>query len=116
MRRRSHCWQLHSPCRAASWRRRAPAAWRVHDSAAHLAAARHQISLPRSPARRSCSASTPLAATITVIDLMGAANIVRAQTFRTYEPLLVVAVVYVALAIVIALAFRFLERRVPSPR
>ena len=60
--------------------------------------------------------STPLAATITVIDLMGAANIVRAQTFRTYEPLLVVAVVYVALAIVIALAFRFLERRVPSPR
>ena len=60
--------------------------------------------------------STPLAATITVIDLMGAANIVRAQTFRTYEPLLVVAVVYVALAIVIALVFRFLERRVPAPR
>ena len=58
--------------------------------------------------------STPLAATITVIDLMGAANIVRAQTFRVYEPLLVVAVVYVAMAVVIALAFRLLERRVPS--
>jgi polar amino acid transport system permease protein len=59
--------------------------------------------------------STPLASTITVIDLMGAAGIVRAQTFRTYEPLIVVAVVYIALAVVIALVFRWLERRVPTP-
>lgn len=60
--------------------------------------------------------STPLAATITVVDLMGAANIVRAQTFRVYEPLLLVAAIYVALAIVIARIFRWLERRVPSRR
>ncbi len=60
--------------------------------------------------------STPLAATITVIDLMGAANIIRARTFRVYEPLIVVAAVYVVLAIVIALVFRWLERRVPAPR
>jgi polar amino acid transport system permease protein len=60
--------------------------------------------------------STPLASTITVIDLMGAAGIVRAQTFRTYEPLIVVAVVYIALAVVIALSFRWLEQRVPTPR
>lgn len=60
--------------------------------------------------------STPLAATITVIDLMGAAGIVRAQTFRTYEPLLLVAGVYVVLAMIIALVFRWLELRVPSPR
>jgi len=60
--------------------------------------------------------STPLAATITVIDLMGAANIIRAQTFRVYEPLIVVAAVYVVLAAAIALAFRLLERRVPAPR
>jgi polar amino acid transport system permease protein len=60
--------------------------------------------------------STPLAATITVIDLMGAANVIRAQTFRVYEPLLVVAVVYVAIALVIALVFRFLELRVPTAR
>jgi polar amino acid transport system permease protein len=60
--------------------------------------------------------STPLAATITVIDLMGAANIIRAQTFRVYEPLLVVAIVYVVIAAAIALAFRLLERRVPTPR
>ena len=60
--------------------------------------------------------STPLAATITVIDLMGAANIIRAQTFRTYEPLIVVALVYVVLAVAIAVAFRMLERRVPTSR
>ena len=60
--------------------------------------------------------STPLAATITVIDLMGAAGIVRAQTFRTYEPLLLVAGIYVALAMIIALVFRWLELRVPSAR
>ena len=58
--------------------------------------------------------STPLASTVTVIDLFGAANIVRAQTFRVYEPLLLVAGVYVAMTIVIAVAFRLLERRVPS--
>lgn len=60
--------------------------------------------------------STPLAATITVIDLMGAANIIRAQTFRVYEPLLLVAGVYIVLAVVIAVVFRYLELRVPSPR
>ena len=60
--------------------------------------------------------STPLASTITVIDMMGAANIVRAQTFRVYEPLLLVAVVYVVIAIIIALIFRWLEGRVPRPR
>jgi polar amino acid transport system permease protein len=60
--------------------------------------------------------STPLAATITVIDLMGAANIIRAQTFRVYEPLVLVAAVYIVLAVVIALVFRFLELRVPAPR
>ena len=46
--------------------------------------------------------------------LLGAANIVRAQTFRVYEPLLLVAGVYVAMTVVIAVAFRLLERRVPS--
>jgi polar amino acid transport system permease protein len=60
--------------------------------------------------------STPLAATITVIDLMGAANIIRAQTFRVYEPLILVAAVYIVLAVGIALVFRFLELRVPAPR
>ena len=60
--------------------------------------------------------ATPLAATITVIDLMGAANIIRAQTFRVYEPLILVAAVYIMLAVMIALVFRFLELRIPAPR
>lgn len=60
--------------------------------------------------------STPLASTITVIDLMGAAGMVRAQTFRTYEPLLIVAGVYVLLALLIAVIFRRLERRIPQPK
>lgn len=59
--------------------------------------------------------ATPLASTITVVDLMGAANIVRAQTFRVYEPLIVVACVYIVCAVIIALLFRWLERRVPRP-
>ncbi|ESR25744.1 ABC transporter permease [Lutibaculum baratangense] len=60
--------------------------------------------------------STPLAATVTVIDLFGAANVVRSETFLTYEPLLFVAAVYVLCAFVIAVAFRLIERRVPSRR
>ena len=58
--------------------------------------------------------ATPLASTVTVIDLFGAANIIRAQTFRVYEPLLLVGAVYVGMTIVIALIFRLLERRVPA--
>ena len=41
--------------------------------------------------------STALASTITVMDLLGTANYIRMQSFRVYEPLLAVAVVYVAL-------------------
>jgi len=58
--------------------------------------------------------STPLASTVTVIDLYGAAARIRSDTFRVYEPLLLVAGVYIALTIVIALVFRLLERRVPT--
>jgi polar amino acid transport system permease protein len=60
--------------------------------------------------------STPLASTVTVIDLFGAASIVRAQTFRVYEPLLLVAAVYVAMTFLIALIFRLIERRLPATR
>jgi polar amino acid transport system permease protein len=60
--------------------------------------------------------STPLASTVTVIDLFGAASIVRAQTFRVYEPLLLVAAVYIAMTFLIALAFRLIERRLPATR
>lgn len=60
--------------------------------------------------------STPLASTVTVIDLFGAANVVRSETFLTYEPLLFVAAVYVACTLVIAVIFRLIELSVPSTK
>ena len=55
--------------------------------------------------------STALASTIAVIDLLGAANVVRAQTLQVYEPLLLVAGVYVCLTFLIEALFRL--RRAP---
>ena len=55
--------------------------------------------------------STALASTIAVIDLLGAANVVRAQTLQVYEPLLLVAGVYVCLTFLIEALFAFAERR-----
>lgn len=54
--------------------------------------------------------ATALASTVTVIDLLGAANVVRAQTYRTYEPLLFVAVGYLLLTLAIERLFGRLER------
>lgn len=58
--------------------------------------------------------ATPLASTVTVMDLLGAASRVRAETFRVYEPLLVAAAVYVMVSLIVAQVFRILERRVPT--
>lgn len=49
--------------------------------------------------------------TITVLDIMGQANIIRAQTFRVYEPLIAAAVLYLALTFIIRRGFAFLEKR-----
>ena len=57
--------------------------------------------------------STALASTVAVMDVLGAANFVRTQTLRTYEPLLVTALVYLVLALLIEHLFRRLARRVP---
>jgi polar amino acid transport system permease protein len=55
--------------------------------------------------------STALASTVAVVDLLGAANLVRAQTFRIYEPLFLVAAIYLGLTLVIETVFAWLERR-----
>ncbi len=55
--------------------------------------------------------STALASTVAVIDLLGAANIVRAQTYRVYEPLLFVAGIYLVLTLAIERVFRIYEAR-----
>jgi His/Glu/Gln/Arg/opine family amino acid ABC transporter permease subunit len=54
---------------------------------------------------------TALTATITVFELMGAANLVRSQTFRVYEPLLAAAFAYFLFAVVISSGFKFVEKR-----
>lgn len=55
--------------------------------------------------------STPLAATITVFDVYGVGSMVRQETYRIYEPLLLVAVIYICLSGIIIAFFRWLERR-----
>ncbi|WP_137888426.1 ABC transporter permease subunit [Pseudomonas sp. 2FE] len=49
--------------------------------------------------------STALASTVAVTDLLGAANLVRAQSLRVYEPLLAVALIYITLAFLLEYGF-----------
>ena len=58
--------------------------------------------------------ATPLVATITVVDIYAVASRVRQDTFIVYEPLLLLALVYMIITGLIVLAFRWLENRVPS--
>lgn len=54
--------------------------------------------------------ATSLASTITVFDVMAAANQVRSQTFRVYESLIGAALVYIVLTSVITIFFAIVER------
>lgn len=58
--------------------------------------------------------ATPLVATITVVDIYAVASRVRQDTFLTYEPLLLLAVIYMAITAVIVLIFRWFETRRPT--
>lgn len=58
--------------------------------------------------------ATPLVATITVVDIYAVASRVRQDTFIVYEPLLLLAVVYMTITGILVLAFRWLEHRVPA--
>jgi polar amino acid transport system permease protein len=58
--------------------------------------------------------ATPLVATITVVDIYSVADRVRQDTFIIYEPLLMMAALYMVLTAIIVLIFRWLERRLPS--
>ncbi len=58
--------------------------------------------------------STPLIFTIPVMDLMGAASKVRQDTYLIYEPLLLLAAIYMALTYVITRLFGRLEKLVPQ--
>ena len=58
--------------------------------------------------------STPLAFTVPVMDLMGAAHKVMQDTYLIYEPLLLVAGIYLLLTWAITSAFSVIERRMPA--
>ena len=58
--------------------------------------------------------STPLVATITVVDLYGVMSRVRSNTLLTYEPLLLLALIYFLLTVILVVIFRFFENRIPT--
>jgi ABC-type arginine/histidine transport system permease subunit len=58
--------------------------------------------------------STAVMSLITVIDLMGAANLVYRRTYNPITPLLTAAVLYLVIIYAIVAAFRHIERRMSS--
>ncbi len=60
--------------------------------------------------------STPLAFTVPVMDLMGAAHKVMQDKYLIYEPLLLVACIYLVLTWAITSGFSLIERQIPSRR
>jgi polar amino acid transport system permease protein len=60
--------------------------------------------------------ATPLAFTVTVMDLYAVAYKVRQDTLLVYEPLVVVTVFYVCLTLIITRAFKIVEAQVPVRR
>ncbi len=58
--------------------------------------------------------ATPLVATITVVDVYGVFSRVRQDTFITYEPLILLAFIYLLLAGLLVALFHYWEKRLPT--
>ena len=58
--------------------------------------------------------ATPLVATITVVDIYSVASRVRQDTYIVYEPLLLLALIYLCITGIIVFAFRKFESRIPA--
>ena len=58
--------------------------------------------------------STPLVATITVIDVYAVISKIRQVTYLTYEPLLLLALIYMCLTAILVVGFRYFETRIPT--
>ena len=50
------------------------------------------------------------------MDLFGVANMIRQETYRIYEPLLLVATIYLLLTFMITKALRIVEAQIPQRR
>ena len=60
--------------------------------------------------------STPLASTVTVMDLYGVAGKIKSNTLRTYEPLIMIAIVYFILVYFLNRIIHAVEKQVPQKR
>ena len=58
--------------------------------------------------------ATPLVSTITIYEAFGIGTIVRQETYRIYEPLLLLAAIYAFLTLILVLIFRYMENRIPK--
>jgi polar amino acid transport system permease protein len=58
--------------------------------------------------------ATPLVATITVIDVYAVISKIRQDTYVIYEPLLLLALIYLCLTGILVAFFRYFENRIPS--
>ena len=58
--------------------------------------------------------ATPLVATITVVDVFAVFSRVRQDTYLVYEPLLLLALIYLCLTAVLVFIFRYVENLVPN--
>ena len=58
--------------------------------------------------------STPLVSTITIMETYAVAGRIRQDTFIVYEPLLLLAVIYMCITAVIVVVFRWFEKRLPT--
>jgi polar amino acid transport system permease protein len=60
--------------------------------------------------------ATPLASTVSVMELYGVAGKIKSNTFRTYEPLIMVAIVYFVLVYLLNRMIKAVEDQVPQKR
>ncbi|WP_304526572.1 ABC transporter permease [Halomonas sp. I5-271120] len=58
--------------------------------------------------------SVPLVSTIALMDLLQAANIIRDETFLVYEPLMLIAGIYLAMTMVLTIVLRQVEHYFPG--
>lgn len=60
--------------------------------------------------------STPLAFTVAVMELMGVRQKISQDTYRIYEPLMLLALIYMCLTFIIVWGFSLIEKMVPQRR
>jgi len=58
--------------------------------------------------------STPLVATVTVVDVYSVISKIRQETYLTYEPLLLLALIYMILTGILVVIFRYFENKIPT--